>query len=644
MNTKNHQAIKITVSLLIICACFGNATQKASAWDFRGWSKTKKQFTDAVVSVIEDIVDLVDQSGGQFRTTDGVTMKAKDDGTIIIDQFVATCSNGAGYNDTIVVDAKGNVKSYHPSAYHADSSTQSCKNQSCPNNYYQTEDFIIAQCGNSPSSQCRQDAEDTIKHSEKVSIEVGKVETFTDEMRNQRVRVNCIQESCYKNCSPKTCEQLGNPAISTSTYGVYNKYYRNLDTCFHATNCQAACPAPTCNQYPGTTLQAKAVWSKCDQMATGSSADQGKRGYYRCQGGPSARPQTYQPSNPDSGSCGIGTGDKETRCVKILSCQEQYAQTNPNIREYGSPVKANQIFDTSVNKNKDAGTGGYLCGLYRDVSEPWIQVINGNTYTLNLAANIQQSANRNQLVGICPGADTSGGSNSNGLKFVQGNANVANNSQVGIASFDISQKLVENYEHFAGLIELPANNKCVTIDNIPVCHYTGNVNVSAIDTKNDIVAFVDQNLVIDRNVKVATGHFKAFIVKGKISVKGTVGQTLDQVAKRQCISQDVANLQGIFIANDFDFEHDVNKSDAFNANLYCDRELITVGTLVKWGAKDFTINRTFRGCATIDAYKNIGNGDANGQYPIMTFFYNPDLILHTPNWMKTVGTTRLETI
>ncbi|MBQ6436400.1 hypothetical protein IJJ27_02435, partial [bacterium] len=253
MNTKNHQAIKITVSLLIICACFGNATQKALAWDFRGWSKTKKQFTDAVVSVIEDIVDLVDQSGGQFRTTDGVTMKAKDDGTIIIDQFVATCSNGAGYNDTIVVDAKGNVKSFHPSAYHASASNQTCKNQSCPSGYYNADDFLTQQCSNKPSNQCRDDAKLAQSAVATVNIEVGKINTFRDEMGHERMNVTCVKESCYQECSPKTCEQMGNAPISNSTYGVYNKYYRNLDTCFHATNCQAACPAPTCNQYPGTT-------------------------------------------------------------------------------------------------------------------------------------------------------------------------------------------------------------------------------------------------------------------------------------------------------------------------------------------------------------------------------------------------------
>jgi hypothetical protein len=133
-----------------------------------------------------------------------------------------------------------------------------------------------------------------------------------------------------------------------------------------------------------------------------------------------------------------------------------------------------------------------------------------------------------------------------------------------------------------------------------------------------IVVFVEGNLNITKEIKVAKGGFLGFIVKGDITVDPSVGtSTLTQKTTGQ--------VQGMYVC-------DGTIHIASTGPTGTDKKFIGEGTFA--GGSGISIKRDFRNGST---------GVENNLYPVSLFLYRPDFALNAPDRMRTPFTVWRET-
>ena len=573
-------------------------------------------------------------------------------GDVHVTQIRQTCSNGATVNEDFYFD-------------------DDCNDSACPDNYLFAEDYERDQCGAYPTAQCKVDAQDAMKYGSSTTVITGSMGTLIDaggELKFQKP--TCTTSTCYKRCIAKTCDQMGQTYPTNAIYGVFQKYWRTYDTCFHAQYCPKGCSAPSCSAIANTNLSTKSYCQRCGDWSYNyvsiAASDKKKAGRFQCFGGSgdAYKPTPYDPKTQNTnnyGTCGIGAGANETRCCTVKTCA-QIADDNGWGSGYDELYNHNMdeyIFDIAANTtSKYAGTHGYVCGKFTKVSQPWVAIGGSNLY-----AKERIAVNKPNLPGtsnpyfvhaddVCNNNALSG--STTGLLFGKDSGSLANDfgsyktqrsgsTTLVYPAFDanISNDLRENYDHFANMVKLPSSGSCTDqYAGAKVCYYqpgSGRINISNVDRSESVVVFVKGDLYIDQKVTTTTSQFKAFIVSGQIIVGKGVGTDISEGLKN-CPRVSDAHLQGIFIGNQVTFESSMQLQSDYNRGSYCDRQLIIAGTLAAWSG-DIKLTRTFKACVLRDS----SLPDANSQYPVYTFFSRPDLIQHSPDWMKSVRSQRLET-
>ncbi len=485
---------------------------------------------------------------------------------------------------------------------------------------------------------------------------------------------------CYNNstCSRTSCSGSGEdrechteyypccrglntcPASESSPYGTYP--LGCCSSCGSSTY-QKACKPPTCPSASGYPLGP----SVSPAAPCGTRSARGAHGgVYQCKN---------ELATPDS--CSSNCHANGEKCWQLKTC----AEINLSFPDEFM-IGDGRIFVPDAAGN--AGVNGFRCGKYYAFSPPWWQAAAGNVYAgghgnvYATATNLTQQclqANpvcspyiiRSGLTSCAPdpsagaGLAMSSSSSSGSFRPLDAIANRPNSfkSVAAYPAFDTSRftpQQKQDYSYFTDLLSFDRLPSCGNLSNLGstmtnntgdgyACKLNGNtyndINLSIVSGKK-IVVFVDGDIKFtgtNTQLKVDDGGFFALIINGNLTVAAEVGIDMNNQVAGSCSALGQGQLQGLFIAQEFIFEHsNIAPDPIFNGDAVCDRKLILEGSWVSW-AGDVKLERTFKGCGTQAGGKYF---DHNQNNPAETFIYRPDLLINASAWLKQPIISRLE--
>lgn len=440
---------------------------------------------------------------------------------------------------------------------------------------------------------------------------------------------------------------------------------------------------------------------RCNQWSTAyvsGITDNNQGGYYQCWGGMDSPAIIYTPVYPDEPANSADTHaqadctgasytppsatandichNNNEKCCALKTCKEISDLTGNGydtewlgkLQGSGQVTNAdNYVFEPDMT-TQAAGSGGHRCTKATQVSKPFFVVSNGNIYAQSTINNelkdgqyfihADSICNDNSTAAAASAGLLFSGSGISSLDLLGSHPYKTQREQaatLAYPAFSVNGNLEENYEYFHGLVPAGSLPRCdesnwnsfKPSNDVPVCQVgsttiTDNNYAWVHDGSKSGVMFVAGDLTINLDttkIVANPGVFKAFIVSGNIIVTTSVGTSPDKIASA-CATADDAHLQGIFIAKNVTFNKstDLAQYDPWNRDARCDRQLIVAGTLAQWQG-NLQLSRTFKGCVL--KYNQLK--DLNGTTPVYVFYYRPDFILNTPDWMKAIHSLRLET-